>query len=155
MNINDNLLNLVIQSIIGVTMVVTFLIYFFQLKTMRKSMLGQNSISLINFLQDENTREARRIVLTTLKDKEYINWTADEKESASKVCSTYDVLSILLYQMKLAPTDIFVDNWGPSIKKCYDILEKHIKEMQKPENAGPKYWDDFEKLYKEVTKKKI
>ena len=54
--------------------------------------------------------------------------------------------------MSLVPSDIFIENWGPSIKKCYEILREHIVEMQKPDNSGPRYWDDFEKLYKEVVK---
>ena len=62
-----NTLNLIIQGTIGLIMVVTFLIYFFQLKTMKKGTLGQNSISLINYLQDEKAREARRIVMTIIK----------------------------------------------------------------------------------------
>ncbi|MBE0539537.1 MAG: hypothetical protein IH620_07480 [Ignavibacterium sp.] len=146
-----NTLNLIIQGTIGLTMVTTFLIYFFQLKTMRKGTLGQNSISLINYLQDEKTREARRIVMT-LKDKDYSLWTVDELYAASMVCSNYEVLSILIYQMSLVPSDIFIENWGPSIKICYEILKEHIEEMQKPENSGPRYWDNFEKLYKEVVK---
>jgi hypothetical protein len=37
--------------------------------------------------------------------------------------------------------------WGPSIRRCHQVLEPYIKEMQKPENAGPQYWAGFDWLY--------
>ena len=149
-----NLLNMIIQAFVGLIIFATLLIYFFQLRTMRKGTLGQNTISLINFIQDENARAAREVVMRDLKDKDYSKWTIEEKKSASRVCSTYDVVSILIYQQSLVKPELVIDNWGPSIKKCYKILEPHIKEMQKPENAGSDYWDDFVVLNDKVIKSK-
>ena len=154
MGTDYNLLNVIIQASVGLIIFATLLIYFFQLRTMKKGTLGQNTISLINFIQDEKARNARDVVMSNLKDKNYSDWETEEKKSASRVCSTYDIVSILIYQQRLVKPDLVIDNWGPSIKKCYNILEPHIEEMQKPENAGPDYWDDFVFLYNKVIQSK-
>jgi hypothetical protein len=149
---NYDLLIVWIQAGTGLFIFAAFLIYFFQLMAMRRGTRGQNSISLINFIQDEKARDAREIVMKNLKGKAYCDWSPNELKAASNVCSSYDVVSILIYQQALVPQNLIITNWGPSIIKCYKILEVHIKEMQKPENAGPEYWDDFVKLYEEVVK---
>lgn len=147
-----NAWSIALQVLIWVAMIATFMVYFFQLKAMQKAAIGQNILSLVNFLQMPHVREARTTVLTQLKAKEYAAWTEDEKRQASLVCSTYDVASILIFQQRLMPSDVFISNWGPSIKRCYEICQHHIAEMQKAENSGPHYWNDVKILYDEVIK---
>lgn len=38
-------------------------------------------------------------------------------------------------------------SWGPSMRRCYQVLEPYIREMQRPENAGPQYWPGFDWLF--------
>lgn len=146
-----NILNLVLQGLIWVAMIATFLVYYGQLRAMRTAATGQNILSLVNFLQTSEVRDARTIVRDRLKGKAY-PWSDDEKRSADLLCSTYDVAAILIFEQKLVPAEPFVRNWGASIKDCYEVLLLHIQEMQKPIRSGPGYWDDFKKLYGAVVR---
>jgi hypothetical protein len=40
--------------------------------------------------------------------------------------------------------------WEMSIRRCYQVLEPYIREMQRPENAGPQYWAGFDWLYRQI-----
>ena len=145
------IITLLVQVLIWIAMIATFIVYYRQLAAMREATTAQNILALINFLQTPFVRNARRIVRKTLKNKPY-PWSEDEIDSASDVCSTYDVAAILILEQKIVSGEPFLKNWGPSIEDCYEILEPHIKEMQKPENSGPDYWDDFGKLYEVVRR---
>ncbi|MCJ7449018.1 MAG: hypothetical protein MUO72_15145 [Bacteroidales bacterium] len=147
---NCDYLSIWIQAGTAILILATFWVYFFQLWTMRKATRGQNSISIINYLQDEKVRKSREVVLEILSAKPYSDWTTDEKKEASRVCTSYDLVSILTLEQKLVPPEIIIDNWGPSIVRCYKIVEEHIIEMQKPERMGPEYWNDFVKLHRKV-----
>ena len=141
--------NLIIQSIISVAMVATFLVYFFQLRAMRSASSAQSILSLVTFLQAADVRAARGVVRKDLFNKPIKDWSEDEVFHASLVCSSYDVAAILM-KKGLVEADTFIDNWGPSIKHCFEILKEYIQDMQKPENSGPHYWNDFCWLYEQV-----
>lgn len=127
---NYQLINLIVQGIIGVAIIATFWIYYFQLRIMKKGALGQNALALISYLHEDNNRKARRHVINNLSNKVYIDWTEDDKEIASKVCSIYDVMSIMIYNMELVPQKLFIETWAPGIKKCYLALDDHIQELK-------------------------
>jgi len=50
---------------------------------------------------------------------------------------------------------LFLENWGSSIKRCYEILEPPIKELQRPEKAGSEHWKHVKWLYEEANKKDL
>jgi hypothetical protein len=149
---------LVVQ-VVGVTaLLLTLCVYYRQLRTMgaqlhaaRDAASAQNILALTNFLQAPEVRAAREVVRSRLPNKMFANWTEDERREAARVCSTYDVAAIIV-RLKLVPPEPFVENWGPSIRHCYEVTEPLIEEMQKPENSGPTYWDDFGWLYEKVGK---
>jgi len=147
---------LIVQVFATTTIALTLVVYWGQLFTMRKqlevartSVKGQNVLAVINFIQEEPTREARETVIKYLERDQVVKWTESERKVASKVCSTYDILSILI-KSDVIPLSPFKENWGPSIRMCYEKLDLFIEDMQKPENAGPEYWNDFEWLYDAV-----
>lgn len=146
-----NAWNLILQVFIWGAMIATFIVYFLQLRATQRGATGQNILSLVTFLQAQYVREARTTVRAQLKAKPYTVWTEKEKREAGLVCSTYDVAGILIFQQRLVPADPFISNWGPSIRNCYEICKEHIAEMQKPENSGPEYWNDFAVLYHAAT----
>jgi hypothetical protein len=151
------LIIIIIQIITTGFIALTFIVYHFQLKATNKQVnvsSVQNILSLSYFLQNDGTRKSRRYVIQLLKDKEYETWNDEDIRHASNVCSTYDLASIIIKD-QLVPLEIFANNWGPSIKKCYKIVEPHILSMQLPQNAGPNYWNDFKWLYDEVIKRNI
>jgi len=133
------------QSIIGLAIIATFVVYYFQLIAMKHGAKCQNTLSIIDFIRDPQVRKAREYVIQKLNTKPYNVWTIDEKDTASIVCGNYDLLSILILKRGFVENEIFIDNWGPSIKRCYRILKPHIEEMQK--HNGPRYWNDFKQLF--------
>jgi len=147
---------IIIQVIIIIGIFLTLIVYYKQLKLMNKQIQdnreyfkGQNFISIINYLQDDRIREARRYVINKLYKKDYINWNEKDNKMASIVCSSYDTLAILVY-INLIPKNIIIENYGPSIINCYNILKPFIIDMQKPENSGSQYWNDIIELYNEA-----
>lgn len=143
--------NLLLQTLVWIAMVVTFVVYYLQLRAMRHAAHGQNILALVNFLQTEEVRVARGVVRKTLRGKPFATWDHDDERAASLVCSSYDVAGILIRQGVVLGAP-FVDNWGPSIQECFETLEPYVRKMQQPENSGAKYWDDFEWLYQQVRK---
>jgi len=149
---------LVVQIAGVAALLLTLYIYYRQLRTMgaqlqaaRDASSAQNILALTNFLQAPEVRAAREIVRVRLSKKPFADWTEEERREAARVCSTYDVAAIIV-RMRLVPPEPFVENWGPSIRHCYEVCKPLIEEMQKPENSGPTYWDDFGWLYAEVLK---
>jgi hypothetical protein len=143
--------NLVITGITGVAIVATFAVYYHQLRAMRHASAAQNMLALVNFLQTEDVRDARRVVRKDLVGRPFSSWKPEEERAAALVCSTYDVAAIVMRQ-GLVPSAPFIENWGPSIKHCHEVLKDYIIDMRKPENSGPAYWDDFDWLHGEVLR---
>jgi hypothetical protein len=117
-----------IQAVSTVFIALTFIVYFFQLRTMRRAAEAQNILAVVNHLQDPEARAARRVVLTELKDKPLASWTKEDKRASSLVYATYDVAGILI-QRGLVPRDIFISNWGESIVRSFEVLEPYLKEI--------------------------
>jgi hypothetical protein len=95
---------------------------------MRKASSAQNFLTLINFLQDREVRKARRLVLTELVQKPSSSWDRNERDIASVVYSTYDTAGIMV-KAKLVPGDLLLENWGPSIARCYSVIEGFLLEL--------------------------
>jgi hypothetical protein len=153
------LASIIVQAVTGFAILGTFFVYYFQLRTMqcqlnavRDSSTAQNILEVVNFLQSNEVREARTIVRVELEKKDISEWSATDRQAASIVCANYDVAAVLLRE-ELVPIEPFIDNWGPSIKHCYEVLLPYIREMQHPDRSGPSYWDDFGWLYEKVAKK--
>lgn len=104
---------------------------------------GQNFFALIGFLQESSLRAARAHVLETLSTVAFKDWNAQDKSLASTVCSSYDA-AIIALKKEFIDRDIFIDNYGPSVRDCYRICLPLIRERQLA--RGPSYWDDFAHL---------
>ena len=150
--------NLIVQGLIGIAIIATFGVYYFQLRTMQKQLaaskdasVAQNILALINFLQTEDVRASRTVVRKDLRSIPMDKWNKQQVEDASRVCATYDVAAILIRE-GLVPAKPFVENWGPSIRECFVTLRPFISSMQSSQNSGPEYWNDFEWLYEQVVK---
>lgn len=128
-----------------------------QLDVARDASTGQNILNLLTFIQDERTQDARRIVhdrKETFRQTEWSDLSDKDKRIVSRVCSTYDILGIMLkYQVISTESfgDPFKENWRWSIKECYETLERHILEIQSERHTASKdYWKHFTWLYKKV-----
>jgi len=137
----------------SVILVAVLIVYARQLATMREQMAaarhsatGQNLLALANFLQAEDVREARRVVIQALKGRGFIEWTLEEKQAAAKVCSSYGTAGVVI-ETGLVPAEPIIENWGPSIRNCYEVLQEFIRDMQRRDKNGPAYWAVFDRLY--------
>ena len=119
-----------------------------QIKTMQDASQSQNILTFINYLQQQDIRDARG-TLRRLKNKPYKEWSSEELKDAGIVATSYDLAGIFARQ-EIVPLDLIVDNWGDSIKECYIAAKPMIAEYRK--KSGPYFIDDFEWLYKEVEK---
>lgn len=138
-----------IQTVATVVIAATFVVYILQWLAMRRGSTAQNIISVVQYIQDLDTRRARKHVIVNIGEKSFQAWDEQDRNSAATVCSSYDVVAILV-KRELVPIDIIVENWGPSIKLCYPICRPYISEMRN--SAGSQYWDDFEWLYNQVIR---
>jgi uncharacterized protein YneF (UPF0154 family) len=82
---------LVVQVISTSVIALTLIVYYFQFRIMRsqlkiseKAVQAQNTLSLINFLLDDETWQARKTVITKLKDNPYLNWEEERKRQLQK-----------------------------------------------------------------------
>ena len=146
---NNNILGWV-QVIATVFVAATFVVYLFQLRAMRAASAGQNILTLVSFLQTPDVRSARHRLLVITRGKAYDAWDHEDRAAASLVASSYDIAGITI-RLNVVRAEPFLDNWGPSIVGCYQILQPFIAEMRRA--MGARYWDDIVWLQDQVRKK--
>lgn len=146
-----------IQILIAVALIATFIVFLRQLCTMskqletdRKTAEVQNILTIAGFLQVEDVRMARTQVIQNLENINYDQWSESQKQAASKVCSSYATAGIIL-KTKMVPLAPIIENWGPSIRRCYGILKPHIDAMKKPDKGGSEFWSAFDWLYEQAN----
>lgn len=140
-------LMLLVQIATSLVLAVTLVVFFFQLLAMRSASRAQNILSALQYIQEPETREARKHVIQIVQGKDFSVWDDNDRRKVSTVCSTYDILGILIRQ-ELIPLQIVTENWGRSIRLCYPVCEPWIRKLR--ESEGPEYWDEFEWLYKQA-----
>lgn len=149
-------LTLILQAIIGVAAFFTLAVYYHQLRVMSKQLAAmqeasraQGALSLVTSLQAPDVRAARQCVREVLSRKPLAEWSEDERRHASLVVANYDVVAGLL-KANLAPAELIVTNWGPSITHCYQVLDPFIAEVRSRPGADARYWSNFDWLYAQV-----
>lgn len=153
---------LAMQVVTNTFLLLTFIVYFLQWRTMRGQLKAaheqlrvaqgeisaQNLFSLITFLQEPEARDARAWVLQRLQGRSFDAWQEQDKNFASRVCSKYDVVGLLVRE-GMVPKRPVLASWGPSIRNSHAILEPFIRSMQG--KHGPTYWDNFDWLFREAA----
>ncbi len=116
-----------------------------------KTLKVQNLIFLVkDVLQAPGLSEARGILLELPKKKGFNSWTDEETDAAKKACGAYNTTGILV-RNRIVPKDIILENWGASIKGCYEAAEKLIAEENKKYKIyKEKRWDSFKWLAGQV-----
>ena len=146
---------LTIQAIATIAIVATLVVYWRQLIAMRGQLAAmqhsgrsQSLLTLIDYLQRPGTPEARG-VLMGLDGTDFQEWTREQKLAAERAISAYDVAGILIRDGAISDAkEILIDNWGFSIRRCYDIAAPFIADTRKTRGEG--YWDDFEWLAEQI-----
>ncbi len=150
-------LTLILQAIVAITAFATLAFLYKQVRAMvdqiiatQEATRAQSVLALANFLQSPEAREARQHVRAQLSQKHHSQWGEDDCRSASVVCANYDVAAGLL-RAKLAPVDLFVANWGPSIIHCHQVLSPYMTELRTKPGGHKDYWANFDWLRSEAT----
>lgn len=150
---------LTLQAVVALAAFATLVFLYKQVRVMvdqivatQEATRAQSALALANFLQSTEVREARQCVRSTLSQKHHSQWSDEEKRWASLVCANYDVAAGLL-RSKLAPVDLFVVNWGPSIVHCHQVLAPYISELRSKPGGHPGYWANFDWLCNRVSAK--
>ena len=153
-------LTLGLQVLVAIAAFATLAFLFKQVRAMvdqivatQEATRAQSALALANFLQSSEVRDARQCVRSSLSQRHHSQWTDEEKRQAAVVCANYDVAAGLL-RAKLAPVDLFVVNWGPSIAHCYQVLSPYIAELRSRPGGHPEYWGNFDWLHGQVGAKR-
>ena len=144
------------QMVASAALLITLLINYRQVRLMsdqmlelRRSTTVQHILSLLSFIESDELRTAMNLVYTTLHKKHFSQWTEPERQSVSKLCASFSTAGTIL-QSGLVPIGPLLEGWEPGIRRCYQVLGPYIREMQKPENAGPSYWSGLDWLYDQI-----
>ena len=121
-----------------------------QLCEMRKARQLDAFINLIQFLQREDIREARRVLIEDLsKKKDFGSWSKDEIRQAEKACHTYDSAGIMDAKEFIGKHFIAKENHN-SIAQCWEAAKPMIEKYRN--KRGKDFWANFEELYKIARK---
>ena len=143
-----NMVIAIATAFMALVILITAIFAIFQLREVVMSRKVSAFISVCQYLQKEDARKARDILIKVL-GKDFKDWSKEEIEAAEKSCSTYDIAGIMVSK-KLIEKDLILDEWRNSIIKCWEAAKPMIIEYRK--DRGEDFWDDFEKLYEMAIK---
>ncbi len=128
----------------ALVILIAAIIALLQLNEIRKARRVDALVNLVQFLQNEDTRKARGILIEELSEKEFKNWSEDERKQAEKPCHTYNFAGIMDAQ-KFVEKDFIAKKWRNSVIRCWEAARPMIEEYRV--DRGSDFWEDFEALY--------
>jgi len=145
-----NMLGAISTALMALVIIATAIFAALQLKEISKSRKVDTFMRLFQYLQREEIREARRILIG-ISGKDYKDWSEKEVEAAEKACHTYDYAGVMASK-KLLEKGLVAKENQDSIIKCWEAAEPMTTKYRK--KRGKKFWRGFEKLYEEAKKTK-
>lgn len=150
-------LTLLLQVVVAIAAFASLAFLYRQVRVMvdqivatQEASRAQSAIAIVGFLQSTDVRASRQCVRSSLSKRHYSEWTDEERGHASLVCANYDVAASLL-RARLAPVELIVLNWGPSIVHCHEVLSPFMTDLRSKPGAHPDYWSNFDWLRAQVT----
>lgn len=144
---------LALQAVVAIAAFISVYLVLRQLRAMsiqieatQNASEAQSIISIVNFLQAAEARDARAAVRSSLSKAHHNSWDETQKRHASAVCANYDVVAALLRAGLIRNKHVIVENWSPSIKHCHQVLAPFIESKRREHGGDPKYWQNFEWL---------
>jgi len=104
--------------------------------------------AIVEILQAEEIRSARRYLFENLEKKPFESWNQEDRQEAEKVCHTYDSVGQMV-RYGFIPKQYVVDSWGASLRRTWAITLPLVYEFRQQNNAA-EIWDDYEWLAKEA-----
>lgn len=142
-----------LQSIVAIAAFISVYLVLRQLRVMsaqieatQNASEAQSIISIVNFLQASDARDARAVVRSSLSRAHHDSWDETQKRHASTVCANYDVVAALLRAGLIRNKHVIVDNWAPSIQHCHQVLAPFIDSKRRESGGDLRYWQNFEWL---------
>src|SRR5262249_9383109 len=71
----------------------------------------------------------------------------------SRMCASFSTAGTIL-KLGIVPVELVLEGLEPTLRRCFQILEPFLREMQKPENGGPQYWVGFDWLHSQLDRPK-
>lgn len=109
-------------------------------------------IAILNSLQDERVREARRTLINLQRDGRKIeSWTPEEVAKADLALRNYNTLAIMI-EARLLPANMeraALDEWGGSLLQCWEAGQPLV-EKYRAERRDHSYWPRLHTLYNRV-----
>lgn len=144
------------QVIATLVIVATLIVYWRQLlamkdqvASMREAARGENLIKLVDYLARPGLAE-KRSALMRMCGKRLDEWSEDERRNAWEVIGAYDLAGMMV-RYGLVAEDVVADNWGSSIRKCFEAASELLSEWDEDETRGPKYRHNFRWLAHRIT----
>ncbi len=116
-----------------------------QLGVAKDARKSQNMLSALEMLRDQDFRAALLVVRNRMKGRPHQSWDAGDVFHVLLVCSTYNMIGLMIKQ-DLLPRDLFVQHWGGSVIDSYESLAQFIESRQL---HNPLYCADYQWLYVE------
>jgi len=117
-----------------------------QLTATQQASEAQSIISIVEFLQASEARDARQEVRATLSSIHHDAWNDTHTKHASLTCANYDVVAALLRADLIKNKHIIIENWAPSILHCHQVLAPYIQKKRAQPGGDQKYWSNFDWL---------
>ena len=145
-----NALSILLQMVIGIAVVATFIVYFYQLQAMRAQLeamraasLGQNLLAIHTFIFEESFRQDRRTLMALEEDgKTLAIWSPEERRSAERVCAAYNLVGLTV-SYGVVPFRLMSD-LRYSMTKCHKAADALLKEIRA--QRSPDLWHHFTEM---------
>lgn len=124
-----------------------------QVQVAQSSTRVQSILTLVDYLQRQDIRDSRRVVLTQLESIPASEWTAEQRAIASGVAASYDLVGTLLRTNAVDGT-LILQSYGASIIRCHEACVPMIDGFRRnmPPALATSYWDDLDWLADEARK---
>ncbi|MBI5285338.1 MAG: hypothetical protein HY874_09615 [Chloroflexi bacterium] len=127
----------------GVVASLALIAVYWQLSEMRRATYAQGFVAMMEFLQNEPTREERRALYDlgpTLRDRPPQAWTPEEVLTVERVCHKYNSLA-LMYRYGMLPREVS-RRYNDAVAKSWEIGKPLVRMYQS--ERGKEWWMDLE-----------
>lgn len=135
-----NAWSILLQAVIGVAVIATLIVYYFQLQAMRAASLGQNLFAIHTFIFQESFRQDRGTLIALGENgKTLAEWSPEERRAAERVCAAYNLVGLTV-SYGVVPFNL-IDDVRYSMTKCHKAAEPLLKEVRSI--RSPDLWHHF------------
>ena len=114
----------------------------FQLLEMKRSAQLTGFRAVIDFLQEERVRVARRITIS-LNGKALSDWTKAEEEAADLALRKFNSVALMVKERMISP-ELVLTEWKTSLLLCWDAAKPLVEKYRS--ERFPTYWQHLEVL---------